>query len=131
MLKDIEGKDDLVLLVDAFYTEVRADEILGPIFNTIIADNWSKHLSIMYGFWNSVLFGVAGYKGQAVGKHIEIDRKISLEARHFERWIGLWNTIVDAHFVGKNAEAIKSKALLTLKLIRFKVDAARGGKLLF
>ena len=128
MRKDIEGKDDLVVLVDAFYTVVRADDTLGPIFNTIIGDDWSKHLPIMYGFWNSVLFGAEGYKGQAVGKHIEIDRKMPLAPQHFERWIMLWDTTVDAHFEGEQAESIKAKALLTLKLIRFKVDAARSGK---
>src|SRR5690349_16262689 len=82
---DIASKDDLVALVNTFYDRVKRDDVIGHIFNTIIGDDWSVHLPIMYTFWNTVLFGEEGYKGQAVGKHIEIDRKIPLEAEHFER----------------------------------------------
>ncbi|MEO6833530.1 MAG: group III truncated hemoglobin [Chitinophagaceae bacterium] len=130
MPKDIENKEDLVTLVNRFYTDIRQDELLGPIFNSIIGDDWSKHLPIMYTFWNSVLFGAESYKGQAIGKHIEIDRKIRLEPAHFERWIALWNKKVDELFEGKNAELIKVKAATILQLIQFKVEYSRSGKLL-
>ena len=131
MLQDIESKDDLVTLVDTFYDRVKLDELIGPIFKTIIGDDWSAHLPIMYTFWNTVLFGAEGYKGQAIGKHIEIDRKIPLLPEHFERWIAIWNDTVDALFSGEKAEQIKAKALIMLQLIQFKVSAARSGKALF
>jgi len=131
MLQDIESKDDLVTLVNTFYDRVKRDELIGHIFNTIIGDDWSVHLPIMYSFWNTVLFGAEGYRGQAVGKHIEIDQKIQLLPEHFERWILLWNNTVDSLFFGEKAEQIKAKALTMLQLIKFKVAAARGGKSLF
>src|SRR6188472_2079441 len=98
VLRDIESRDDLEVLVNAFYDKVRADELLGPIFQTIIGDDWSQHLPIMYSFWNTVLFGAEGYKGQAVGKHVEIDRRMPLNEEHFERWIALWRQTVDRLF---------------------------------
>jgi hemoglobin len=131
MLKDIESKDDLVMLVNTFYGRVKADELIGHIFNAIIGDDWSKHLPIMYTFWNTVLFGEEGYKGQAIAKHIEIDRKIPLQPEHFDRWISIWKATVDVLFSGANAEQIKAKALTMLQLIQFKVSAARSGKALF
>ncbi len=127
-MEDIESKEDLIILVNTFYDRVRRDELIGPIFNTIIGDDWSAHLPVMYAFWNTVLFGAEGYKGQAVGKHVEIDRKIALEPQDFERWISYWRDTVDALFGGPNAERIKQKALMMLQLIQFKVDAARNGK---
>ena len=129
--QDIESKDDLVTLVNTFYERVRRDNTIGHIFNTIIGDDWSVHLPIMYTFWNTVLFGAEGYKGQAVGKHVEIDRKIPLEPAHFDRWILLWNDTVDTLYAGENAERVKAKALTMLQLIQFKVMAARSGKSLF
>jgi hemoglobin len=85
----------------------------------------------MYTFWNTVLFGEEGYKGQAIAKHIEIDRKIPLQPEHFDRWISIWKATVDVLFSGANAEQIKAKALTMLQLIQFKVSAARSGKALF
>jgi len=128
-LRDIEGKDDLIILVDAFYGKVQQDALLGSIFNSIIHD-WDKHLQIMYGFWNSVLFGAEGYKGQAVAKHVAIDQSIRLEQQHYDRWIALWNEIVDTLFTGVNTELIKTKAKAMLQLIQFKVEYARSGKFL-
>lgn len=130
-MADITSKDDLIVLVNTFYDRVRRDELIGHIFNTIIGDDWSVHLPIMYTFWNTVLFGEEGYKGQAVGKHVEIDRKIPLQPEHFERWISLWRDTVDSLFEGPNAVRIKEKALTMLQLIQFKVDAARTGKSLY
>lgn len=127
-MADILSREDLVTLVNTFYDRVRRDEVIGPIFNTIIGDDWSAHLPVMYTFWNTVLFGEEGYKGQAVGKHVEIDRKMSLKPEHFERWIRYWRNTVDTLFEGPNATRIKEKALTMLQLIQFKVDAARSGK---
>jgi hemoglobin len=131
MLRDIESREDLELLVNEFYRHVRVDEVLGPIFNRIIGDDWSHHLPIMYTFWNTVLFGAEGYKGQAVGKHVEIDRKMPLNEEHFDRWISLWRQTVDRMFEGDNADRIKDKANTMLQLIQFKVQASRSGKSLF
>lgn len=129
--KDILSKDDLVILVNTFYDRVRRDNVIGHIFNTIIGDDWSVHLPIMYTFWNTVLFGAEGYKGQAVGKHVEIDRKIQLHKEHYDRWIGLWRDTVDQLFEGPNANKIKDKAQTMLQLIQFKVEASRSRKSLF
>lgn len=131
MLRDIETREDLELLVNAFYDKVRADALLGPIFQEIIGDDWSHHLPVMYTFWNTVLFGAEGYKGQAVGKHVEIDRKIPLLPEHFERWISIWKETVDRLFEGGNAGKIIEKAGMMLQLIQFKVQAARSGKSLY
>ena len=49
--KDILSLDDVKLLVDTFYTRVRADELLGPIFDERIQDRWERHLDLMYRFW--------------------------------------------------------------------------------
>ena len=74
------------------------------------------------------LLGEAGYTGNAIQKHIAIDRQIPLEEAHFERWISLWRTTVDGLFSGQIAEEAKKKANLMLQLIQIKVSAGRSGK---
>ena len=122
---DLEAGEPVQALVDAFYARARVDAVLGPVFATIIGDDWSRHLPVMYSFWDSVVFGLGGYKGQAVAKHIDIDRQMSLEPAHFDQWIALWNATVDAMYDGPNASLAKSKANMMLQLIKFKVGYAR------
>ncbi len=128
---DIESKEEVKLLVDTFYGRVRHDNLLGPIFNTIIGDNWEHHLPRMYTFWCMSIFGEGGYTGNAVQKHVAIDRQILLEEMHFEHWISLWHQTVNELFEGKKAEEAKKKAGLMLQLIQIKVDAGRSGKALY
>ncbi|WP_347310985.1 group III truncated hemoglobin [Defluviimonas sp. SAOS-178_SWC] len=54
-LMERTGLDDDILttLVHRFYTRVRADAALGPIFEDRIAD-WPPHLDRMAAFWSSV-----------------------------------------------------------------------------
>jgi truncated hemoglobin YjbI len=47
---DIRGDAEIWLVVDAFYTKIRADENLAPIFADRVKD-WSTHMPQMYAFW--------------------------------------------------------------------------------
>ncbi len=74
-------------LVDRFYAKVRQDEMLAPIFEEAIADQWDSHLATMRTFWCSIMLGSATYKGNPMAAH---SRLPSLSPRHFERWLSLW-----------------------------------------
>ena len=50
-LKKITQLEDIKQLVDTFYRRVREDELLGPVFEEKIQENWPRHLDIMYRFW--------------------------------------------------------------------------------
>lgn len=73
-------------LVHRFYGDVRRDPILGPIFNTRVAD-WDEHLEKLCAFWSSVVLMTGQYKGRPMPVHIGI-REISPE--HFKRWLTLF-----------------------------------------
>ena len=45
--KDIFTITDVKILVDDFYGRIRANELLAPIFNSVIGNNWEKHLQRM------------------------------------------------------------------------------------
>lgn len=126
--QDITGREDIELLVNTFYGRVRSDETIGYIFQNIIGDDWSHHLPIMYGFWETVLFGKAGYAGNPVRKHIEVDKAIPLTEEHYNRWQLLWNTTVDSLFTGDVATEAKKKAATMIQLISMKVSMARDNK---
>jgi|SRR6185437_177275 len=128
MNTDIQDRDNIEQLVNSFYDKVKKDDTIGYIFMNIIGENWSHHLPIMYQFWETILLSVPGYTGNPVKKHVEIDRKITLEDKHYERWLYLWTETVDKLFSGPIAEEAKKRAKLMMDLIRYKVLWAREGK---
>jgi hemoglobin len=109
-MTDITSRSDIERLVDTFYESVRTDERLGPIFNEVARVDWGTHLPKMYAFWEAVLFGVAGFKGNPLATHITLARQTPLTAREFERWVALFHQAVDRLFAGPMAMQAKRRA---------------------
>src|SRR6201986_492373 len=72
-------------LVDAFYTKVRQDPEIGPIFNAVV-DDWPHHLALLKDFWSTVLLATGRYKGNPAARHLQL----GLDPQHFERWLQLF-----------------------------------------
>ena len=69
MKKDISDIEDIKLMVNAFYDQIRENEVLGPIFNGIIQDRWPQHLEKMYTFWQTILLEEHTYFGSPFPPH--------------------------------------------------------------
>ena len=89
-------------LVHAFYDKVRADPVLGPVFDARIHD-WDPHLKQMCAFWSSVALMTGRYHGTPMVKHAPLP----VDAAHFDRWLELFEQTAhevcpgeaEAHFV--------------------------------
>lgn len=103
MEKDIEGFEDVQLLVNTFYDKVREDELLADIFNSKIQEKWPEHLEKMYRFWQTVLLEEHTYIGSPFLPHA----KLPVSKEHFERWLKLFGETVDMLFTGDKAERAK------------------------
>lgn len=73
-------------LVAAFYSKVRHDEVLAPIFDAHV-HHWDVHLAKMVDFWSSALRGTARYRGTPMPKHVALP---GLTPALFQRWLGLF-----------------------------------------
>ncbi len=80
-------------MVDAFYVEVRADDLLGPIFNELITD-WEAHMPRMYDFWSSAVLRTGRYSGRPLEAHMGLPGAGPI---HYRRWIDLWSEVVNEH----------------------------------
>lgn len=78
-------EDMIRRLVHAFYDQIRADEILGPIFAARISD-WEPHLERMCAFWSSVVLMTGRYHGRPMQAHA----RLAIDAAHFDRWLWLF-----------------------------------------
>lgn len=100
MKKEIEDRNDIVLLVDTFYGKVRQDELLSPIFNAVIKNKWPEHLAKMYRFWGSVLLSEKSYRGNPFMPH----SILPIEKKHFDRWLKLFHQTLQENFTGRISE---------------------------
>jgi hemoglobin len=81
------GIDEALIerLVRDFYARVRADAVLGPIFEARIKD-WEPHLARMCAFWSSVALMTGRYHGTPMARHLPLP----VDGGHFDRWLALF-----------------------------------------
>lgn len=120
---DILNSADVKTLIDAFYSKVQSDEVIGYIFNDIAQVDWPHHLPVMYAFWEFLLLGTAdGYRGNPIQKHFDLHQKHPLTAAHFDRWVALFQSTVDEHFAGPTAENAKFRGYAIAETWKPKFD---------
>jgi hemoglobin len=81
------GLDEAMIetVLREFYARVRQDELLAPIFAARIED-WDEHMERIFAFWSSVALATGRYQGAWAEKHMTL----SIDARHFDRWLELF-----------------------------------------
>jgi hemoglobin len=109
-LPDLADRSDIAVLVDAFYERIRGDTVLGPIFDEVAEVDWGLHLLKMYDFWDSVLFGTVGFKGDPLTVHRNLSGRTPMTSVEFDRWLQLFGGSVDALFAGPVADQAKTRA---------------------
>ena len=100
-------EEDIARLVPRFYQRVRADEVLGPIFEGAI-DDWPHHLEKLKAFWSSVMRTSGRYKGQPMVAHLRHQQHMTRD--NFTRWLGLWRSTSEELLEPFKAVAFQEKA---------------------
>lgn len=107
---DIVGRKEIELFVDAFYEAVRADGILGPVFDHVAKVNWEEHIPKLCDFWETVLFRTGSYKGNPLAVHRHLVKDVGMDRAMFDRWLAIFSETMDRHFDGANAGHLKRVA---------------------
>ena len=115
-MKDIQTKEDLVLLVDVFYNRVLQDEKLAHFFAHL---NFEEHKPKMVHFWSFVLLDEPGYTTNVFDKHANLHAN----SADFNEWVSLFHTTVNELFEGEKAEAAKFRATTLGYTFGSKLDA--------
>jgi hemoglobin len=95
------NRTSITTLVHDFYTDIRRESMLQPIFDGAIGTNWEPHLERMVDFWCSVMLSSGDFKGNVFGKHMQLQ---GIEMEHFRRWLSLFETHVRRLFQPEVAE---------------------------
>lgn len=121
MKPDILNRADIEKLVIAFYDKVKADDVIGFIFNNVAKVNWHKHLPVMFNFWENVLFYAGSYSGNPTEVHQHLHKMFPLNKAHFAQWNKLFVQTVDELFEGTNANMAKQRAVSISTVMQMKV----------
>ncbi len=127
--RDIQTLEDIKLLVDTFYGNVRRNELIGPVFNERIGDRWPEHLDKMYRFWQTILLEEHTYHGSPFPPHIQLP----ISGGHFDTWLTIFYSTVDELFAGEKADEAKWRGGKMAEMFRYKLDYIResAGKPIF
>ncbi|MCA0401240.1 MAG: group III truncated hemoglobin [Proteobacteria bacterium] len=117
-------RDLISQVVHAFYDEIRADALLGPIFGKRIApERWPAHLETMVEFWSSVLLLTGSYKGKPVPAHLQL----GVEDAHFRHWLALFGQVTARLCTAEIAALFMERATRIADSLRFAIATAEAG----
>ncbi|SDE69830.1 hemoglobin [Mucilaginibacter pineti] len=122
---DIASINDIKLLVDTFYTKVAEDDILAPIFNQRLGNNWLPHLEKMYTFWQTILLEEYTYNGRPFPPHA----RLPVDETHFNEWLSLFTKTVDNLFIGEKADEAKWRAGKMAEMFQLKIAHIKNNPL--
>lgn len=104
---DTIDEAQIATLMSAFYARVRADALLGPVFDNAI-DRWDDHLVTLGKFWSSVMLTSGQYKGNPMAAHMK--HLATLTPEMFDRWLALWAQVTVETLPVPIAAALQGKA---------------------
>ncbi|KMW59512.1 hypothetical protein AIOL_004494 [Candidatus Rhodobacter oscarellae] len=118
--------EEIEAVVSAFYGRVRADRVIGPIFNEIIstdAQHWRAHEAKIVLFWRNALRGEPLYNGNPMMVHAGIS---SVDPRHFVTWLGLFDEVLADILEPAQASAWSGLAHRIARGLSMGLEAARA-----
>jgi len=115
------GEAMIEMVVRAFYGRVREDPLLAPIFESRISE-WEPHLEAMFAFWSSLTLQTGRYHGQPMAKHMPL----AVDARHFDRWLALFEETARDLCSPAAAERFIERARRVAESLELGVASANG-----
>ena len=122
MNKDIENREDLLLLVTRFYEKLLADDSISYLFTAVARINLAHHLPVLVDFWDSILFQSDTYRKNAMQPHMALHQKSPLSKHHFESWLRYFKETVDELFEGEKAFLAKERATSIATVMQIKIS---------
>ena len=124
MLKDIENRADIDLLIKTFYDKLLADKKISYFFSEVtkVEFDLAPHLDLISSFWEGILFRTGNYHRNAMAPHLHLHRKSPLNREHFKIWLNHLHSSLDELYVGKNVDIVKMRSKAIAELMQMKTE---------
>ena len=119
--RDIEDREDLLNLLQAFYEKAFKDDLIGRFFTEVVPLDLKTHIPVIADFWEAIVFNTQGYSKNVMEVHQHIHQLSAIKKEHLDRWVHLFTETVDENFEGDKATLMKqrAKSVATLMDIKF------------
>lgn len=123
-MKDIATRQDILLILQSFYTKLLEDTNINFFFTKITSVDLhlEEHLEILATFWEQSLFLKGGYSNNMFKIHKSVYEKHPFSTEHYQIWLNHLNNTIDAHFQGIVAEQMKTNALSMATVMQIKLQ---------
>lgn len=123
-MKDIENREDILLIMRKFYDKLLADDSINFFFTkvTSVDQHLETHFEILATFWEQSLFLKGGYYNNMFSIHKDVHDKHAFSKEHFNTWLLHLNSTIDENFEGKYAEQMKTQALSMATIMQIKFN---------
>lgn len=102
-IPDLDSREQIDVLLVAFYDKALDDEVLGPVFRSARME-LATHLPRIAAFWEKTLLGTGAYDGRPMQVHRHLMQSAGLAEHHFTRWLQLWHETLRQSFAGPRAD---------------------------
>lgn len=121
-MKDIETREDILLIMRKFYDKLLADDAINFFFTKVTSVNQhlEEHFETLATFWEQSLFLKGGYFNNMFQIHKNVNEKSAFTKENFQIWLTHFNTTIDENFKGKHAEQMKTQALSMATVMQIK-----------
>jgi hemoglobin len=121
-MKDIETREDIVAVLEAFYEKAYRDELIGHFFTEVVPLDLTTHIPLIADFWESVVLQTQRYRRNVMEIHRHIHQLKAIKKEHLNRWVQLFTTTVDGLFEGEKAILMKQRAASVATLMDLKLN---------
>jgi hemoglobin len=121
MKKDIATREDVELLMNAFYERLLADEAINYIFTEVARLDIKTHIPVIADFWETVLLNKNVYHNNTMKIHMDLNEKSPLTKDHFNVWLSHFTATVDGLFEGEVALRAKQRAQSVATVMQIKI----------
>lgn len=107
------NRENLRLLMTAFYERAIEDEMLAPFFINELGENltdedWVEHIELLADFWLAKILGEDTYYGNFIGAHAKMPH---IKRENYDRWLELFSVTADEVYAPDIAAVFKKKGL--------------------
>lgn len=120
-MRDIQTRDDLSILLWAFYTKLLTDPAISYIFTDVAKIHLESHMPSLTDFWEQTLLERNGYRKNVLEIHMHLNALEPLTDAYFEIWLRHFNATIDTLFAGETAEKAKIRALSIATIMKIKL----------
>ncbi len=125
MKHDIQTREDIKVFIHQFYGVLLKDAELNHFFEGLMThDKLQHHLTIIVDFWEDILLKTTNYSNNAMKPHLALHKNKPFLTKHFDIWLGHFNTTIDSNFKGEKVEFAKTRALSIATVMKIKMQSS-------